>query len=606
MKFFLHSYKIISALLLIWFFVISVPLFAQHPNQMLRTADALERNHQYREALDLYQKLYKKNNHDMSSVAGIKKCFIGLQQYTELIQFLEQITNTAPPVSSLYIDLGEAYFLNNQRDRALGTWRTYLDNNRQDPTSFRLVAMAMIRVRLFDEAIQVYREAIKTLKNQENLYVDIANLYLAQLNYEKATENFLAYYEVQPKQIAFIKRQLLFISDKSKDIIPVTNEINRFLQGHPDDIQIREILGGLYLKNKDYDLAFTVYQFLDQKQKSGLFIQRFSLEAYQNKAYVHAIKGYEYFLTHYPEPPASLQIRYELARSYAALANTDSASSAAIMEKATALYKELIALNERSDLAGRCMINQGDIYFRYYYDLDEALLYYNRYLKVQTKGKQNDEVHLRVGDTYLTKNQTEDALQAYREATLGIMQNAAWLKVAETYFYTARFSEAETIYSRLLSQITSNDPMVNDILSRQILLKQAEKDSLSLSQFAHAELLRFQKKLSLAAEEFSELSRKENNLRFMAGVTAGQLYLTLGKIEMAKTVLSDLHEAVPENTASDHILMLLANCEEKLGNPDAALSLYNEIMIKYPTSFQIQKVREKARILTSRLTQEQI
>ncbi len=67
----------------------------------------------------------------------------------------------------------------------------------------------MIRQRLFDDAISVYTEAINNLKRQELLHLDIANLYRAQLNYEKASEHYLQYYMYYPKQFAFVQNQLL-------------------------------------------------------------------------------------------------------------------------------------------------------------------------------------------------------------------------------------------------------------------------------------------------------------------------------------------------------------------------------------------------------------
>ena len=106
--------------------------------------------------------------------------------------------------------------MNNEQEKALTTWRAHIENNKKNITSYRLVAMSMVRQRLFDQAIVVYEQAIIGIPGQQNLHVDISNLYRAQLNYKKASDHLLQYYLSRPKQFEYLQRQLLSISDKSR------------------------------------------------------------------------------------------------------------------------------------------------------------------------------------------------------------------------------------------------------------------------------------------------------------------------------------------------------------------------------------------------------
>jgi len=354
------------------------PALAQSSSSQLKVAKALEKRHSYDDALIIYQEIYQKEPRNMAAVAGIKNCYIGLQLYDNLIQFLKKVIQDQKDMNNWQVDLAEAYFLNNERDQAFSLWKGFLQQNLADPSAYRLVAGTMIRQRLFDEAILVYTNAIHNLKQQEILHVDIANLYRAQLNYEKACEHYLQYYIYFPKQFTFVQRQLLLLSSKAEDNSAVTDAILRFLKQNPDQIIIKEILGGIYLKDEKFAYAFNVYKNLETDKSFGKYLYLYATEAYANTAFDHAIEGYEYLINKYPSSPLIPQSRYELGRSYAAWAYglDHNEESAKIMQRAIDIF--IIEQSSRNNqiYANKSLVNLGDIYFNYYFDLDVAIKYY--------------------------------------------------------------------------------------------------------------------------------------------------------------------------------------------------------------------------------------
>jgi predicted Zn-dependent protease len=227
-------------------------------------------------------------------------------------------------------------------------------------------------------------------------------------------------------------------------------------------------------------------------------------------------------------------------------------------------------------------------------------------LKYNKKGKTRDRVLILLGDTYLTKNQMEKATNTYKLTRHKDYLNIAKFKIAEVYFYSAKFKKAEDSFSQLISNTKSNDPLMNNILSRWMLLKTSSEDSISLSRYANADLLKFQKKHALAAEEFDELSQDKNVLRAQAGINASKLYSQLDKYEESKSVLTNLRKNVPEDKDIDEIIFLLAQTEENLKNQESALDLYHQIMTHHPNSLLIHRARERARFLSIELNKEQI
>jgi predicted Zn-dependent protease len=571
-------------------------------------ANALEKSQQYDDALKLYKKIYQNNKNNLTVITGIKKCYIGLQNYPGLVNFLEDAVKTQPKNGPLIIDLGEAYFLNGQQEKSFAIWNAHLQRNINNPATYRLVALAMTRQRLFDQAINVYINAISQIKGQETLHVDIANLYRAQLNYEKASEHLLLYYLARPKQIAYIQRQLLSISDKGQDITPVVTAINGFLDQHPDQTEIREIVAGLYMTDNRYDLAFNHYKNLETRESSGGYILKYAMESFKNSAYENAINGYEYLLQSYPASPLVGQARYDLARSYAAFAETiePGEKSAQSMQKAVAVFEDIISSQKNSRFVINSYIELGNLYFDYYFDLDNAIFYYQQLLKRTSKGKKHDKIVIRLGDAYLTKNESKKAFKVYNLATHEAHRFAADFKIAELHYYNGDFRGAEKQLKNLQTKMKSNDPLMNDILSRQNLIKVFSEDSTSLIRFAEAELFEFQKKEARAAQAYEQLSRESNQLRSLSGRRAAKLYMHLGKFEESKSILLMLKKDLPEDNDIDEIIFFLAECEQNLNNLSDALNLYHELLTNHPGSLYQQTAREKARILSSKISEEQI
>ena len=147
--------------------------------------------------------------------------------------------------------------------------------------------------------------------------------------------------------------------------------------------------------------------------------------------------------------------------------------------------------------------------------------------------------------------------------------------------------------------------MMNNILTRTMLIKSSAEDSLSLSKYARADLLKFQKKFAQAAEEFDKLSQEDNILRAQAGIFASKLYTQFNKNQESKRVLSALLDKIPEDKDIDEIIFLLAQSEENLQNLETALDLYHQLLTHYPNSLLIHQARDKARMLSAELSKDQ-
>ena len=109
-----------------------------------KIAQSLERQHEYEQALVVYQQLYNTNKNDLNVLRGIKNCYQGMQQYDQLIVFLKTAQQHTP--RNLYISsyLAEAYFQINERAQAKSIWQNHLKTHEKNIAIYRIVASSMI------------------------------------------------------------------------------------------------------------------------------------------------------------------------------------------------------------------------------------------------------------------------------------------------------------------------------------------------------------------------------------------------------------------------------------------------------------------------------
>jgi len=169
---------------LTFFILLGVAAFAQQRNE-IKLAENLLRSRNYEGALIIFQKYYKQGNSTSKVVNGISSCLKELGQKEDWITFLKDVTNKVPKIFNYSIELGRAYFLNDQPNSAIHIWKQVYTFDPPHLMRHRMVAQAMTSFRLFDEAIEVYTRALNLIPEQDGIHRDIATLYKAQLNYEK-------------------------------------------------------------------------------------------------------------------------------------------------------------------------------------------------------------------------------------------------------------------------------------------------------------------------------------------------------------------------------------------------------------------------------------
>lgn len=610
MKFYQHLLKhkyFISSLLL--FYIISG--FGQNTEYQLRLAQRLENSKEYEEALKIYRRIDDDFHQNLKAVKGITNCLKNLMQYEEMVIYLEDVISKIKGQNKFYMDLGEAYILTDRKEKAIQLWNQLIDLQKTNVSMYRLVASSMIRQRLYDEAIEIYQKALKNINGQYYLYLDIANLYKSRLDMKNAVQNYLNYYEKYPKQKLYFQNQILNLTKDDNHVETVSEVLKDYIKNNHESESIKEVLGGVYIKSRQYDQAFEIYQSLQNEKSKGNYLFKFGKEAQKNKAYVYAIKAFNLILKNYQDDSHYNETQFELARTHYYFVkygnlrfNTDEESEH--IEKAIQIFKSLIQKNNIRSFSDFSSLYLGDLFLKYYFDVDNAIHYYNLIVTHFKNSSVYNKSIIQLGDCYVIKGDLSKAKETYVRLKGKDKNSIANYKLAEIDYFQGDFSAAKIKYNRIVEHFGIRDSLTNNSLNRIMLIDSFSSDSLMLKKYTHGELLIFQKKYSEAIELFYELVNSGGTISATAGKAAAQLLIKLKRYSEASILLGRIIEDSPNDYQIDEFIFLLAVSEEKLENLKKAFELYQKILTEFETSLYYENSRIKARELSKRIKKESV
>lgn len=589
-------------------FIIPISGISQSDGE-LKLAKRLEKSGLYEEALKIYTQKYNIKKPKIQVINGMSTCLKGLRKYEDLIKFYQDLLQTYPHQFNYRVDLGKAFYLNGNEEEAFNNWRQVYENTPENPTAYRMVAMAYIEFRLLDEAVFIYQKVIARFDNQYSLYRDIANLHKAQLNYDGAVTNLLFYYKHFNKQSSYIRSQLIAMSKDEDAVQKIIIAIQQFIDKQFSDDTIKEFLAMMFVKNKQYAKAFDIYKNLQNYQKNPSSLVTYANLVEKNKVYGYAVLAYETLIESFKSDKRINQFKMDLARNQYKLAmlqlkQNQTSDAEENIQKSITNLDDLSKLNQVI-FRIRSLELKGDIYKSYYQDLDQAVHIYKQILDVSKNSEIADHVKIKLGHAYLLKNNLLEARKYYGSVIGKKYKKNSEFNLAELDYYNGHFSDAKIRYQKLVSTMSPKDSLTNNILDRMIFITQYKSDSLALVEYSGAELLEKRLKKSEAAKKYLEIFKKQNKLSFIAGIKAGQLYRQLGKLTESGSLFNDLILKYPEENSIDLAYYYLGEVCFQQNKYQASLDNFQQILIKYPTSFYLDEARDKARILSDLLAKNE-
>lgn len=466
--------------------------------EVFQNALLMERRGDLEAARRIYESLFRSNPADRRAFQQLKTVLVRMGDYGALIQLLNSWLEQHPNDLPAHIELGEAYYHNDELELALKTWQDFETVHLKSPNTYRMLFHAYGRFLLAEELEALVRRARDLFRDPAFLSLELANYYNARQTYGRALDEYLLHLLAHPKQQPYVTVQILKMSDDEDTHLTIEQRLLENLSRN--EPLLRSILASFYFKAGRYREA------LEQHQRLGLESsadQQRCLELAKNlrleKQYSLAIEAYHFILgreveqlsretlgaallglgrTHEDQiiiPPRPL----ELVRFYGDNVFFEDHFygrpdiSRPSLQATFDLYDSILVRLPAATVSPQVHYRLGEIQYRITRDFDGARTSYLTALELGPGRNLNEKIHLRLGDLLLAQGDYSTARE-YFHAKLPSggkgLANPFLIRQIQTDFLSGQVERAGARIDSVLYNLPPTDPYFNDLMELQDLI----------------------------------------------------------------------------------------------------------------------------------------
>ncbi len=597
----------------------AAPLRAQHADEgaAFRLAQIYEQSGKYEDALRYYQDLSRSQPANPAYFDGLRRCLTQLKRYDEAVAILTERLRAHPRDAMLLVRRGSAYFRSGSEAKAREDWDEALRREPGNAGIYSAIAEEAMDNRLYETAVEYLLRGRTALKMPQLFVMEIARAHASGMKFDAAMKEYISLVIAVPSVVWQVQQQIAQFADLPEALQSAVRVAQEAAEEEPSNASVRYLLSWLHMERKDYKAAKKVYAEIDRiRNAGGAELMSFAQRAFSDKAYAPARDALSELIARYPRAQFIPEAEYLHARCVEEAADVEMLPAAldpftpareAPGSEAIPVYKGAIELYERIAAKYKGLhyglessYRIALIRFKRFRDTDGALSLLRDLAPLRRNVMGKVDAYVLAGDIHLARGDMRKAIEAY-EAALKMSG------LAPQERQEVEFRRAEIFYFRgdidstlsLLEPLTRNsgDDIANDALELNLFILQFRAPSEeALRLFARSAFLERCGKLSEAAELLHELI-----LRHGSAPLADQAYLkrallqrASGQPEQARVTLNSFLETCADCVLRDQALFALASLlEHELQAPDAALELYQRVLMEHPGSKLSGAARER-------------
>lgn len=577
----------------------------------IRVAHGLERRGDYEAALRIYRRLFNLVPTNQQYYEGVKRNLIRLRRFDQLIRIIQTQLQRSNDLR-YRADLGNAYYQKGAIGEAEQIWENLLEQHAGNPGVYRLVAEAMLDNRLYDRAIEVYQRGREHLNQEHRFVFELANIYLARLDYRRATLEYLNYLEHNPRQFTYVEGRIASYTGDPDNAREVARVLESYLSRTNLDYYVQKLLANLYLRVRDFEKSFMAYQQLESmsdpldahNRAPGNELFNFAEMALKAGEYEYARKAYDMILNKQQDSPFRIRALYGLARASQLQGQS---------QEALASYNQIVEAASQTLWAQEALFQKGEIYFRDLFDLEQALVTYHDLLRRYPDSRKKLASYFRIGDCHAARGEFGEARRWY-EKVLDEKEADANHRDKALYFSAYMDFVEEDIERALeeLQEITAHldhgeaveESYKNDALELLFLIQESRSMAPEgLALFARAQGFELQRDYDEAVERLRRLLEQhpESGLVDEALMELGEIEARRGNYTLAIGFYQGLVEEYPDSPHAAEAQTRIGKLyEEGLGDLSKAREAYELVLTEHASSVFVEQVRERLRALERR------
>lgn len=598
--------KRISTIIFWSILAIALPLsgFSQGSGEE-ELANQYFQDQEFEAALDLYAKLYKKDQDNALYVLRIAGCYRELFRYEEGVDFLEKATKRNPYAFVYEFVKADLMERNGQMEAASSLVNDVIYKRLSTENDFVQVGTFLFQNGKTQLALDTYLQGRKALRSKYIFGTEIAELYAIQGEYGLAAEELVNQYLIHPAALNNISVQILnLVSEESED--KVESVLLSSVQKEPNDIGLRNIIYEFYVLTEEFYEAFVQVKSMDKVfRENGQRVYDFALTMRNNQNYKLSNKALDYIIENHK------QSAYFFKAMMGKTVNNELQAFETIPLDTLAIRDAVKAYDDLFENFGRepkffdAIYRKAKLSAFYLHDLQNALDELEAIVARGIEARQRAQANLLIGDILLMQKEFNKAKLKYGEVASAFQDGQigalAKFKEGRLSYFKGDFEIAKARL-KTIKDNTSND-ISNDAIKLFLLIQDntgLDTTTVPLERFAEAQLLVFQLEYDEALARLDSLMYDFPNHALTDEILweKANIYLQKNELEKAMSFLDRIIATFPEDIWGDDALYTKARIfDYTLKDKEKAQQLYLDFMTRYYGSLYIVEVRKRIREL---------
>ncbi len=538
-------------------------------------------------ALEKITTVYRQSSDDWQVVKAMSEILLASGKERQAVRVIEDYVRANPQDVSAMGYLASLYFEIGDTEKAWAVNSKIVRSAPQSGYGYIVVYTNLVRAGMYDEAIELVRQARKELGDSTFLFKELGEIYrLKGLHAAAAREILIAFSRGKVSQ----GEAYGMITGLCTDSVDTTlrDTLIRWKTGSTAALARRCLLE-LYLSDGNCLEASELLEEIAANDTLTLNLcVSVGRKLREKGCYGECARAYELGATLTPDN-ASPEILIEVAECLELNGEIDRATQAYQLvckkfPKSKYAYASYLAL-------ARICVDA--------HDYERAIEFAQKASSMRLRG--SEEAILLWGDILVLMGDLDGAAGIYdrvRTYWQDKYAQEAYFNLGEICFFQGRWDDAISYYD-LVSHKFPEEERANDAIERLVLIKSSKRGegySRHLKQFANAVLLKRQSKLTEAQRLLQQILGSDvTELKIEALKLLSEIYIDQKNYEGAFKIYRYASDSL-ETYWSPTALEKAGDLYLKLGMVDEAIQTYEDLVLRYPQTVQAGEARQKLEI----------
>ncbi|WBO84143.1 tetratricopeptide repeat protein [Hymenobacter yonginensis] len=584
--------------------LLSAPAVAQQESGNISLAKEYTRKGEHEKAAFLYAKLPTNAQLASNVLPDYLETLQQLKRYKDAEKLVKR-AQKAHPEEPYGVTLGAVYAAAGDQAAATKQYERVL--SQLTAQQVLPVAAEFQRRQLPDWAEKTYLRGRALSKTDTEYGPQLIQLYTQSGNSERLMAETLRLVQDDERQLPFVRNMLQNSLQDEKGFEALERELLSSVQKYPERTVYSELLLWLQVQRRDFTGALVQAKALDRRGRTeGSRVMELAAIAQQNKDYESAIGGYEYVLREYRSGPFYAMARQRLVQTREAQVRDTYPIETAKIRSLIGEYQQVLTELGRTPQTAPVLRSMAVLHAFQLDEKPEGIKLLQEVIDMPRASLDVvDQAKIDLADIYLLRAEPWEATLLYsqvekshKDSPLGY---EAKLRNARLSYFAGDFKLAKS-HLDILKEATTRE-IANDAMQLSLLITDntaQDTAGVALRDYAAVEQLVFQNKLPEALRGLDALLQKYpgHALQDEAWLLKAQLQRRTGDYKGAVGTLEKITANPKYDVLSDDALFLLATIQEdNLQDKEAAKTLYNQLLVKYPGSIYVAEARKHFRKL---------